>query len=75
MHHPLLGNGWCQRPAVLDCHFESTYEACTHFATATTFQPALLRQRDQAARNQQQARAAMFGQLLDTLEVTPPIIT
>ena len=75
VHHRLLGNGWCQRPAVLDCHFESICEGCTHFATDTTFQPVLLRQRDHAARNQQEARAAMFGQLLDTLEVTPPIIT
>ena len=67
VHHRLLGNGWCQRPAVLDCHFESICEGCTHFATDTTFQPVLLRQRDHAARNQQEARAALFDQLLDTL--------
>ncbi len=68
VHHRLLGNGWCQRPAVLDCHFESICETCTHFATDATFQPVLLRQRDHAARNQQDDRAALFGRLLDTLE-------
>ncbi len=40
VHHRLLGNGWCRRPSVLDCHFESICETCTHFATDTTFQPA-----------------------------------
>ncbi len=75
VHHRLLGNGWCKRPAVLDCHFESICETCTHFATDTTFQPVLLRQRDHAACNQQEARAALFDQLLDTLEDDRPIIT
>jgi integrase len=68
VHHRLLGNGWCQRPAVLDCHFESICETCTHFATDTSFQPVLLRQRDHATQNHQDARAALFGQLLDTVE-------
>jgi integrase len=75
VHHRLLGNGWCQRPAVLDCHFESICETCTHFATDTTFQPVLLRQRDHAAHNQQETRAALFDQLLDNLEVDQPTIT
>ncbi len=68
VHRRLLGNGWCQRPAVLDCHFESICEGCTHFATDATFQPVLLRQRDHAADNQQDVRAALFGRLLDGLE-------
>jgi integrase len=64
VHHRLLSNGWCQRPAALDCHFESICESCTHFATDTTFTPVLLRQRDHAAANRQDARAAMFDRLL-----------
>jgi integrase len=68
VHHRLLGNGWCQRPAVLDCHFESICEGCTHFATDATFQPVLLRQRDHAADNRQDTRAALFGRLLEGLE-------
>ena len=67
VHHRLLGNGWCQRPAALDCHFESICETCTHFATDATFQPVLLRQRDHAARNHQDDRAALFNQLLDSV--------
>ncbi len=73
VHHRLLGNGWCQRPAVLDCHFESICETCTHFATDATFQPVLLRQRDHAARNQQDDRAALFDRLLGTLEADQTI--
>ena len=68
VHHRLLGNGWCQRPAVLDCHFESICETCTHFATDVTFQPVLLRQRDHAAGNHQDARVTLFDQLLATVE-------
>ncbi len=64
VHHRLLGNGWCRRPAVLDCHFESICESCTHFATDATFTPVLLRQRDHAAGNRQEARAALFDRLL-----------
>ena len=64
VHHRLLGNGWCQRPAALDCHFESICETCTHFATDTSFQPVLLRQRDHAAANHQGTRAELFDRLL-----------
>lgn len=68
VHYRLLGNGWCRRPSVLDCHFESICETCTHFATDTTFQPVLLRQRDHAAGNNQDARAALFNRLLENLD-------
>jgi hypothetical protein len=68
VHHRLLGNGWCRRPAILDCHFESICESCTHFATDATFTPVLLRQRDHAAANQQEVRAAMFDRLLEGVE-------
>jgi hypothetical protein len=65
VHHRLLGNGWCQRPAQLGCSYESICETCTHFATDTTTQPVLLRQRDHAAANNQPDRAELFTKLLD----------
>jgi hypothetical protein len=55
VHHRLLGNGWCQRPAQLDCSYESICETCVHFSTDATFQPVVLRQRDHAAANDQTA--------------------
>jgi integrase len=68
VHHRLLGNGWCRRPSVLDCQFESICETCVHFATDTTFQPVLLRQRDHAARNHQDTRVELFDGLLARLD-------
>ena len=67
VHHRLLGNGWCRRPAQLDCSFESICESCTHFATDRTFQPVLLRQRDHAAVNDQAGRTQIFTELLDQI--------
>jgi integrase len=64
VHHRLLGNGWCQRPAQLDCGYESICESCVHFATDHTFQPVVLRQRDHAAANNQTQRAELFTNLL-----------
>ena len=64
VHHRLLGNGWCQRPAALDCHFESICETCSHFATDASFQSVLLRQRDHAAANHQDKRTELFDRLL-----------
>ncbi len=64
VHHRLLGNGWCQRPAQLDCSFESICESCVHFTTDQTFQPVVLRQRDHAAANNQNSRAELFTNLL-----------
>ena len=64
VHHRLLGNGWCQRPAQLDCSFESICESCVHFTTDHTFQPVVLRQRDHAATNNQTTRAELFTNLL-----------
>jgi Phage integrase family len=68
VHYRLLGNGWCTRPAELDCSFESICENCTHFATNKTFQPVLLRQRDHAARNGQTGRAELFATLVNQVE-------
>jgi integrase len=71
VHHRLLGNGWCQRPAQLDCSFESICESCVHFATDHTFQPVVLRQRDHAAANDQTHRAELLTQLLDQIGTQP----
>ncbi len=67
VHHRLLGNGWCQRPAKLDCAFESICESCSHFATGPAFRPVLLRQRKHASRNGQTGRAELFDRLLGGL--------
>ncbi len=45
----MLGNGWCNRPAALDCQFESICETCAFYATDETFNPVLQAQRDHAA--------------------------
>ena len=68
VHYRLLGNGWCTRPAELDCSFESICENCAHFATNKTFQPVLLRQRNHAARNGQNGRAELFTTLVNQVE-------
>jgi hypothetical protein len=38
-HHRTLGNGYCTRPAELDCAFESICETCTFFQTGIAFAP------------------------------------
>ena len=48
-HRRMLGNGWCERPAKMDCHYETICETCTYFATDSTSIPVLIRQRDHAA--------------------------
>jgi hypothetical protein len=68
VHHRLLGNGWCQRPAELDCSFESICETCVHFATGPGFRPVLLKQRNHAARNGQTGRTELFDSLLERID-------
>ena len=67
VHHRLLGNGWCQRPAQLDCSYEAICESCAHFATDSTFQPVLLRQRDHATASDQAGRTELFTKLLNQI--------
>jgi len=64
-HHRLLGNGYCTRPAELDCAFESICETCTFFQTSIEFRPTLQAQHDDALAKQQGHRADLFGSLLD----------
>jgi hypothetical protein len=69
-HHRLLGNGYCTRPAELDCAFESICENCAFFQTSIEFRPTLQAQHDQAASHGQQRRADMFARLLNTMNAS-----
>jgi site-specific recombinase XerD len=64
-HHRLLGNGYCTRPAELDCAFESICETCSFFQTSIEFRPTLQAQHDDAQAKQQTHRVELFGSLLD----------
>jgi len=63
-HHRLLGNGWCTRPAQLDCAFESICETCSYFQTSIEFRPTLQAQHDDALAKNQASRAALFSSLI-----------
>jgi hypothetical protein len=67
-HHRHLGNGYCARPAGLDCAFESICESCAFFQTSIEFRPTLQAQHDDAAAKGQDHRADLFGQLLTDLK-------
>ncbi len=65
-HHRLLGNGWCERPAQMDCHYETICETCTYYATDPSHTPVLLRQQDHARDHDQAGRAQLYQQLIDS---------
>jgi integrase len=67
-HHRMLANGWCTRPAELDCSFETICESCGFFDTTVEFSPTLRRQRDHAAAHDQPVRAELYQQLIDNAE-------
>ena len=56
-HHRLLGNGYCARPAALDCAFESICKSCAFFQTGIELRPTLQAQHDHAAAHGQTQRA------------------
>jgi integrase len=64
-HQRMLANGWCNRPALLDCQFESICETCAYYTTDTTFDPTLQAQRDHAAQRDQHHRVDLFQMLID----------
>jgi site-specific recombinase XerD len=72
MQRRLLGNGYCTRPAELDCAFETVCETCVHFATGPEFVPILLRQRDHATERAQQTLAAVYDRLLNRIDNQQP---
>jgi len=65
-HRRMLGNGWCTRPADLDCAFETICEGCGFFQTTIEFRPTLQAQRDHAATHDQPQRAALYDKLINT---------
>jgi hypothetical protein len=64
----MLGNGWCTRPAELDCSFEALCEGCGFFATTVEFKGTLTAQRDHAAAHGQRKRQVLYEGLIDGLE-------
>jgi hypothetical protein len=66
-HHRMLGNGYCARPAELDCAFESICETCTFFQTSIAFRTTLQAQHDDAAAKNQTGRQHLFAALLTNL--------
>ena len=60
-HHRMLGNGYCTRPAELDCAFESICETCTFFQTSIEFRPTLQAQHDDAITRNQDHRGQLFA--------------
>jgi hypothetical protein len=67
-HRRMLGNGWCTRPAELDCSFEALCEGCGFFATTVEFKGTLTAQRDHAAAHGQRKRQVLYEGLIDGLE-------
>lgn len=68
----MLGNGHCNRPAQLDCQFESICESCAYFSTDASFVPVLEAQRDHAAERDQHHRVDLFTMLLDRTRTEQP---
>ena len=66
-HHRMLGNGWCRRPAELDCSFETICEGCGFFSTTVEFKSTLQRQADDAAAHDQAGRAELYQRLADSV--------
>ena len=64
-HRRLLANGWCDRPADTDCHYETICETCSFYATDPTHVPVLIRQRNHATDNGQTGRAEIYNQLIE----------
>jgi site-specific recombinase XerD len=67
-HFRLLGNGYCARPAELDCTFEAVCENCAFFQTSIEFRPVLQRQHDDAADKDQATRQVLFADLLTKID-------
>ena len=67
-HHRLLGNGWCTRPAQLDCAFESICETCTYFQNSIEFRPIVQAQHDDAHSKNQTHRASLFSSLITQID-------
>ena len=62
----MLGNGWCTRPAKLDCAMEAICEGCGFFQTTIAFRPTLQAQHDDALAKGQDGRAELLANLLNS---------
>ena len=71
-HARMLGNGYCTRPAELDCRMETVCETCVYFATGPEFVPVLLRQRDHAAERHHDNLVTVYDRLLNRIETQQP---
>ena len=67
-HRRMLANGWCNRPIDTDCVYETICEGCGYYQTTVEFRPTLRAQAEHAELNDQPARAAIYNQLLNTLD-------
>jgi len=67
-HSRMLGNGYCVRPQIMDCVYETICESCTFFQTTIEFRPTLLGQRDDACAKGQIRRAEIYDNLLTDLD-------
>ncbi|MDO5737580.1 MAG: tyrosine-type recombinase/integrase [Propionibacteriaceae bacterium] len=67
-HSRMLGNGYCTRPKVMDCVYETICESCTFFQTTIEFRPTLLAQREDASSKGQVRRAEIYDDLLTGLD-------
>jgi site-specific recombinase XerD len=67
-HRRMLGNGWCTRPATLDCAFETICEGCGFFTPTIEFRPTLEAQRDHAADHDQPGRADLYQEVINRID-------
>jgi integrase len=67
-HHRMLGNGWCTRPAELDCSYDTICEGCGFFATTVEFKPTLQRQDEHAKAHGQSDRATIYQRVIAALD-------
>jgi integrase/recombinase XerD len=68
----MLGNGWCNRPASLDCQYETICETCAYYTTDETFKPVLQAQRNHAADRDQHHRVDLFQMLIERNQQAVP---
>lgn len=67
----LLGNGYCTRPAVLDCRYETICESCTHFATSEDHRQTLTSQLGNATERGEPHRQKVYLELITRLGSSP----
>ena len=68
-----LGNGYCARPAQLNCSYQTICEGCGFYATGPEFLPILRRQKDSAAEQADFERAHIFNELIDGMTTDRPL--